>query len=144
MISQNLSMILVPSSLASEGEGCQPSFSSGGCPSRTPYAAEPSCSTSHSEVSHVPGVVSSSCLEIIQRLIQKVGFSKQVADAASLNLRWSMACLYWRSGPGPFIDVVEECCSMQGHIPAVSLILSLLFGGILVSNLVDYGLWVSP
>ena len=59
-----------------------------------------------SDVSQGSGIPSSSCLNVIQWLIQKAGFSRQVADAASPHLERSTACL----NQGKWSRFLHKCC----------------------------------
>ena len=63
----------------------------GGRTSLTPHAVKPSSSALHKEVSSGFGVSSSSHMETVKRLVCKAGFSEEVADVISNDLRSSTA-----------------------------------------------------
>ena len=55
---------------------------------------EPACLATHEEVPSRPRDLPSLCVEVIQRLIRKVGFSRRVEQVAALDLRCTTAALY--------------------------------------------------
>ena len=94
MLSTNLSKVLVTTLWPQERMVNKSLSSSGGRTSQALHAVE-SSSTSCKEDLQGPGVASFSPVEVVKRLVHKVGVLKVVAEIIASDIQGSTACVYW-------------------------------------------------
>ena len=105
------------SSLATERVVHGPSGPSRSRTSQASESLEPPCTAPHQEISQGPRDPPTSRMELIQRLIQKAGFSRQVTCVIAADLRRSTVSLY-RSKWARFLGL----CDRQGADPCKTTI----------------------
>ena len=76
------------------------------------HAVEPAITALCEKVSQKAGVAMASCLETVEQLIRKAGFSKEVVEVALTDIISLQHAYIRESGLDISIGVIKEYCSM--------------------------------